>query len=103
MGLDLEYDADIEPTSPEPCMYETIYLTAHKAACRASAFNSDGLKWLLVYSFYCFAVNINIYIYATIYTYIYIVTDININIIIAFIIITIIIIIAVFISFDLLG
>lgn len=44
MGLDLEYDADIEPTSPEPCMYETIYLTAHKAACRASAFNSDGLK-----------------------------------------------------------
>uniref|UniRef100_A0A0N5AHB6 Cleavage stimulation factor 50 kDa subunit n=1 Tax=Syphacia muris TaxID=451379 RepID=A0A0N5AHB6_9BILA len=42
MGLDLEFDADIEPTSPEPSMYETIYLTAHKAACRASAFNSDG-------------------------------------------------------------
>ncbi|OZC11185.1 WD domain, G-beta repeat protein [Onchocerca flexuosa] len=41
-GLDLEYDADIEPTSPEPSMYETIYLTAHKSPCRASAFNSDG-------------------------------------------------------------
>lgn len=42
-GLDLEYDADIEPTSPEPSMYETIYLTAHKSPCRASAFNSDGM------------------------------------------------------------
>lgn len=41
-GLDLEYDADIEPTSPEPSMYETIYLTAHKSPCRASAFNSNG-------------------------------------------------------------
>ncbi|CAJ0945499.1 unnamed protein product, partial [Mesorhabditis belari] len=41
-GLDLEFDADIVPESPEPCMYETIYLTAHKASCRSAAFNSDG-------------------------------------------------------------
>ncbi|CAI5441858.1 unnamed protein product [Caenorhabditis angaria] len=41
-GLDLEYDADIQPTSPEPSQYETIYLTVHKAPCRAAAFNSDG-------------------------------------------------------------
>ncbi|CAI4231021.1 unnamed protein product [Auanema sp. JU1783] len=41
-GLDLEFDADIVPSSPEPCMYETIYLTSHKAACRAAAFNADG-------------------------------------------------------------
>lgn len=41
-GLDLEFDADIIPTSPEPSMYETIYLTAHKAPCRAAAFNTDG-------------------------------------------------------------
>uniref|UniRef100_A0A1I7XU85 CSTF1_dimer domain-containing protein n=1 Tax=Heterorhabditis bacteriophora TaxID=37862 RepID=A0A1I7XU85_HETBA len=42
-GLDLEFDADIVPSSPEPCMYETIYLTSHKAACRSAAFNSDGM------------------------------------------------------------
>uniref|UniRef100_A0A915AYT7 Cleavage stimulation factor 50 kDa subunit n=2 Tax=Ascarididae TaxID=6250 RepID=A0A915AYT7_PARUN len=41
-GLDLEFDADIEPTSPEPSMYETIYLTSHKSPCRASTFNVDG-------------------------------------------------------------
>ncbi|CAD6192060.1 unnamed protein product [Caenorhabditis auriculariae] len=41
-GLDLEFDADIQPTSPEPCMYETIYLTVHKSACRAASFNNEG-------------------------------------------------------------
>ncbi|CAB3404735.1 unnamed protein product [Caenorhabditis bovis] len=41
-GLDLEYDADVQPTSPEPSQYETIYLTVHKAPCRAAAFNNDG-------------------------------------------------------------
>lgn len=41
-GLDLEYDADVQPVSPEPSQYETIYLTVHKQPCRASAFNSDG-------------------------------------------------------------
>ncbi|CAD5212263.1 unnamed protein product [Bursaphelenchus okinawaensis] len=42
MGLDLEYDADIVPTAPEPSNYETIYVTAHKGACRAAAFSNDG-------------------------------------------------------------
>ncbi|CAA92670.1 Cleavage stimulation factor 50 kDa subunit [Caenorhabditis elegans] len=41
-GLDLEYDADVQPVSSEPSEYETIYLTVHKAPCRAAAFNSDG-------------------------------------------------------------
>ncbi|KAI1718378.1 cleavage stimulation factor subunit 1, dimerization domain-containing protein [Ditylenchus destructor] len=41
-GLDLEYDADIVPSTPEPGMYETVYLTAHKAPCRAAAFSSEG-------------------------------------------------------------
>ncbi|UMM16581.1 hypothetical protein L5515_013533 [Caenorhabditis briggsae] len=41
-GLDLQYDADVAATSPEPSQYETIYLTVHKAPCRAAAFNSDG-------------------------------------------------------------
>ncbi|PIC44505.1 hypothetical protein B9Z55_004850 [Caenorhabditis nigoni] len=41
-GLDLQYDADVVATSPEPSQYETIYLTVHKAPCRAAAFNSDG-------------------------------------------------------------
>ncbi|CAJ0581475.1 unnamed protein product, partial [Mesorhabditis spiculigera] len=41
-GLDLEFDADIVPEAPEPCMYETIYLTSHKAAVRSAAFNNDG-------------------------------------------------------------
>lgn len=38
----MEYDADIVPVTPEPCMYETVYLTAHKAPCRAAAFSGDG-------------------------------------------------------------
>lgn len=41
-GIDLEFDADVLPCSPEPCQYETIFLTAHKAPCRAAAFNNDG-------------------------------------------------------------
>ncbi len=41
-GLDLEYDADIAPSTPEPALYETIYLTAHKQACRAACFSTDG-------------------------------------------------------------
>ncbi|KAK6049316.1 hypothetical protein COOONC_13179, partial [Cooperia oncophora] len=40
-GLDLEFDADVIPTSAEPCNYETIYLTSHKSACRTAAFNND--------------------------------------------------------------
>uniref|UniRef100_A0A914UWG7 Cleavage stimulation factor 50 kDa subunit n=1 Tax=Plectus sambesii TaxID=2011161 RepID=A0A914UWG7_9BILA len=41
-GLDLEFDADVAPTTPEPSLYETIYLTSHKAPCRSAAFNVDG-------------------------------------------------------------
>ena len=45
-GLNLEYDT--EPSrqnmeiAPEPALYETAYVTSHKANCRAGAFNSDG-------------------------------------------------------------
>lgn len=28
--------------APEAALYETCYVTAHKAACRAAAFNSTG-------------------------------------------------------------
>uniref|UniRef100_A0A915KUV1 Cleavage stimulation factor 50 kDa subunit n=1 Tax=Romanomermis culicivorax TaxID=13658 RepID=A0A915KUV1_ROMCU len=41
-GLDLEFDADIQPNTPEPALYETIFLTAHKGPARASAFNAEG-------------------------------------------------------------
>lgn len=41
-GLDLEYDADIAPSTPEPSLYETIYLANHKAPVRAAAFNQEG-------------------------------------------------------------
>lgn len=46
-GIDLEFDADVLPCSPEPCQYETIFLTAHKAPCRSAAFNNDGELSLL--------------------------------------------------------
>jgi len=45
-GLDLEYDTESRQSShdtvPEPAMYETAYVTSHKANCRAGAFNADG-------------------------------------------------------------
>ncbi|TKR76813.1 hypothetical protein L596_017893 [Steinernema carpocapsae] len=41
-GLDMEYDSEIQPTTPEPSQYETIYLTSHKGPCRAAAFSTDG-------------------------------------------------------------
>lgn len=41
-GLDLEFDADVVPNSPEPSLYETVYLTTHKGPCRTAAFSSDG-------------------------------------------------------------
>lgn len=28
--------------APEPALYETCYVTSHKAQCRAGAFSSDG-------------------------------------------------------------
>jgi cleavage stimulation factor subunit 1 len=45
-GLDLEFDTDSRQSNheivPEPAMYETAYVTSHKANCRAGAFNADG-------------------------------------------------------------
>jgi len=45
-GLDLEFDTDSRQNQqdlvPEPALYETAYVTSHKANCRAGAFNHDG-------------------------------------------------------------
>ena len=41
-GLDLESMNEAPIQAPEPCLYETVYVTAHKAPCRAGAINSDG-------------------------------------------------------------
>ncbi|KAL1242481.1 hypothetical protein TSPI_00035 [Trichinella spiralis] len=40
--LNLATDADTTATSPELCLYETIFITAHKDVCRACAFNIEG-------------------------------------------------------------
>jgi len=46
IGLNLEYDTESRASQPEmipePALYETAYVTSHKANCRAGAFNSDG-------------------------------------------------------------
>ncbi|CAE1310649.1 CSTF1 [Acanthosepion pharaonis] len=41
-GIDLEYETDVQTISPEAALYETCYVTAHKAACRAGAFHHSG-------------------------------------------------------------
>ena len=44
-GLNLEYDTEArqgEESAPEPALYETAYVTSHKANCRAGAFSNDG-------------------------------------------------------------
>ncbi|KAF6209620.1 hypothetical protein GE061_015368 [Apolygus lucorum] len=41
-GLDLEYETDVDITAPEPALYETVYVTSHKGACRTGAFSLDG-------------------------------------------------------------
>lgn len=41
-GLDLEFETESSLMVPEPAQYETIYVTSHKAQCRAGAFNADG-------------------------------------------------------------
>ena len=41
-GLDLEFASDVEPSVPEPALYETAYVTSHKGNCRAGAFTQDG-------------------------------------------------------------
>ncbi|KAL4154281.1 hypothetical protein QTP88_002105 [Uroleucon formosanum] len=41
-GIDFEFETNVICTAPEPSLYETIYVTSHKGACRAGAFSSDG-------------------------------------------------------------
>ncbi|VDM31410.1 unnamed protein product [Hydatigera taeniaeformis] len=41
-GIDLEIESESSTMAPEAALYETCYVTAHKAACRAAAFNSTG-------------------------------------------------------------
>lgn len=38
----MEHEADVVPSTPDASKYETIYVTAHKGACRAAAFSTDG-------------------------------------------------------------
>jgi len=40
--LDLEFDTNVSCTAPESSLYETVYVTSHKGACRAGAFSPDG-------------------------------------------------------------
>ncbi|VDL19131.1 unnamed protein product [Hymenolepis diminuta] len=41
-GIDLDIECESSTMAPEAALYETCYVTAHKAACRAAAFNSTG-------------------------------------------------------------
>jgi len=41
-GLDLESINEAPVSAPEPALYETVYVTAHKAPCRSGAISSDG-------------------------------------------------------------
>ncbi|VDP57568.1 unnamed protein product [Schistosoma mattheei] len=41
-GIDLEVESESSTMAPEAALYETCYVTAHKAACRAASFNSTG-------------------------------------------------------------
>ncbi|GAA53297.1 cleavage stimulation factor subunit 1 [Clonorchis sinensis] len=41
-GIDLEVESESSTMAPEAALYETCYVTAHKAACRAAAFNGTG-------------------------------------------------------------
>lgn len=40
--LDLDTEANPSSSTPLPNQYETIYVTSHKAPCRAGAFSPDG-------------------------------------------------------------
>ncbi|EDV23894.1 uncharacterized protein TRIADDRAFT_26681 [Trichoplax adhaerens] len=40
-GIDLEYEGDVIVNSPPVFMYETCYVTAHKAPCRVACFTKD--------------------------------------------------------------
>ena len=40
--MDLEFETELPSTAPEPALYETAYVTSHKAHCRSGAFSPDG-------------------------------------------------------------
>lgn len=40
--LDLEFETNVSCSAPEPALYETVYVTSHKGACRAGAFSPEG-------------------------------------------------------------
>ena len=42
IGIDLEYETDVQTISPEAALYETCYVTAHKGPCRAGTFHPSG-------------------------------------------------------------
>ncbi|ESO02995.1 hypothetical protein HELRODRAFT_80748 [Helobdella robusta] len=41
-GIDMEFETDVSPTSPEIAQYETCYVTAHKGPCRTAIFHPNG-------------------------------------------------------------
>ena len=40
--MDFDYESDKIPLTPDASQYETCYVTSHKAACRAAAFDRQG-------------------------------------------------------------
>lgn len=42
VGIDLEFDADMQTMSPEASEYETCYVTSHKGPCRVATYSRDG-------------------------------------------------------------
>ncbi|KAL4154366.1 hypothetical protein QTP88_000244 [Uroleucon formosanum] len=41
-GIDLEFETNVICAAPEPSLYETVYVTSHKGACRAGEFSPGG-------------------------------------------------------------
>ncbi|PAA58369.1 hypothetical protein BOX15_Mlig008640g4, partial [Macrostomum lignano] len=41
-GIDLEIESETVAKSPEAALYETCYVTSHKAPCRSAAFSPSG-------------------------------------------------------------
>ncbi|XP_013388489.1 cleavage stimulation factor subunit 1 [Lingula anatina] len=41
-GIDLEFETDVQRFASDISQYETCYVTAHKAPCRAGVFNKTG-------------------------------------------------------------
>uniref|UniRef100_A0A8C7XRV0 Cleavage stimulation factor 50 kDa subunit n=1 Tax=Oryzias sinensis TaxID=183150 RepID=A0A8C7XRV0_9TELE len=42
VGIDMEFDADVQTMSPEASEYETCYVTSHKGPCRVATYSRDG-------------------------------------------------------------